>query len=354
MTSLRRVFFPLKSNIGWFQSYNLQKDMTNRVKLALLLYDELLIEDGTFEGQVLERGGSNFYHPPGSLPPESRNIEYERDIKPTKYALSLSEEGSSTYHTFLHGNTIERFKIDYYNIFNEIDIESYDFIEFGVIDKTNIPKEAETLIKQTSWHDQMLFKDFEENKFLRNLVIDNLNYDLVTSILLESAIILDPKHQELLRQKCKIPGDVLKFLPSKEDEVIKNLLTISVPNFEELSLQSVLDLREDELWKDFRKFVGCISNNITENPEILLDSEELQSQVKTAIIQELMKDIEKRYPSGNDLAIDLALGVTSLIPTFGILPTTVSAGNSIRKYFQQRSGWIAFLMKMKSKPTKRL
>ncbi len=151
----------------------------------------------------------------------------------------------------------------------------------------------------------------------------------------------------MLRQKCKIPSDVLKFLPPKEDEVIKNLLTISIPNFEELSLQSVLDLREDELWKDFRKFVGCISNNITKNPEILLDSEELQSQVKTAIIQELMKDLEKRYPSGSDLAIDLALGATSLIPGFGLLPTTVSAGNSIRKYFQQRSGWYAFLMKMK-------
>ncbi len=118
MTNLRRVFFPLKSNIGWFQSPDLLKDMTNRVKLALLLYDELIIEDGTFEGQVLEGGGSNFYHPPGSLPVESRNIEYERDIKPTEYALSLSEEGSSTRHTFLDGNTVVRFKIDYYNIFN--------------------------------------------------------------------------------------------------------------------------------------------------------------------------------------------------------------------------------------------
>jgi len=118
MTSLSSVFLPLKSNIGWFQSSNLQKDMTNKVKLALLLYDKLLIEDGTFEGQVLERGSSNFYHPPGSLPSEYRNIEYERDIKPTKYALSMSEEGSSTYHTFLHGNTIERFKIDMlYKIF---------------------------------------------------------------------------------------------------------------------------------------------------------------------------------------------------------------------------------------------
>lgn len=51
-----RVFLPLRSNVGWFQSVNLKNMISNRVKEAILIYDELYIEDGTFQATILEDG----------------------------------------------------------------------------------------------------------------------------------------------------------------------------------------------------------------------------------------------------------------------------------------------------------
>lgn len=347
MTNLHKVYFPLRSNIGWFQNIDLQREITNRVKQALLFYDELIIEDGTFEAEIVDNGGFYPYHPPGSLSSEYRTIEYERDIKQTDMFLAVGQNDSSPRHAVINGTTIARFKVDYYNIFKEIDVESYDFINFIVTNKYQFPKEAQNLINQINWHDKKIFNEFEENGFLRNLVISNLNYDLITSTLLESAVILDSKHQELLRKKCMLPDDVLKFYPVKEGEIIRNLLTLSVPNFDELSLQTVLELREDHLWKDFRNFIGQISDLISANPELLIDSKELNYQIESIIAKETLKELENRYPSGDELMLDIGMGLTSLIPGYGLIPTAVSTTRTIKKYLTQKSGWFAFLMKLK-------
>jgi len=76
MDDHNRVFLPLKSNIGWFQSLDLRDDISNRIKESILLYDELYIEDGTYQAEIVE-GYSDpveFYNPPGFIPPEQRTI----------------------------------------------------------------------------------------------------------------------------------------------------------------------------------------------------------------------------------------------------------------------------------------
>lgn len=101
MTNLHKVYFPLRSNIGWFQNIDLQREITNRVKQALLFYDELIIEDGTFEAEIVDNGGFYPYHPPGSLSSEYRTIEYERDIKQTDMFLAVGQNDSSPRHAVI-------------------------------------------------------------------------------------------------------------------------------------------------------------------------------------------------------------------------------------------------------------
>jgi len=349
LTNLCRVFFPLRSNIGWFQTYNIREEIVNRVKQALLIYDELYIEDGTFEAAVLEHGGWYPYYPPDSIPPEERVIKFERDLKPTKVTLAVGPDGSPPTHSILHGDTIARFKIDYYEIFKDLNVSSYDFIKFVVVDKTKFPRETRTIIDRMNFTDKRLFKDIENNIFLRDLVIGSLNHDLIASILLRSALVVDPRHEELLRRKCLLPTSVFKFLPVKEEAVIRHLLAISVPDFGALSLEQVLELRQDALWREFRTFVGRVSDSISGDPEVLLDPGKLQCLVNDSVTKKLVEELRHRYTSKSELAIDLGLGVTSLIPGYGILATMANVARSVYNYFQQKSGWFVFLMKMKRK-----
>ena len=344
-----RVYFPLRSNIYWFQSLDLKKAITDHVKKALLVYDELCFEDGTLTVEVLEHGGWALYSPPGSIQLEQRTIEYERDLKPEDLKVALRPSNQPLSHIILQGKTIYRFKIDYYEIFRRIDISTYDFLKFVTIDKYKFPKEASEIIRQQSSEDKHTIKNIQINDFFRGFAIDSLNFDLVTSILLKAAIVLDSMHRNILRLKCRLPKSVVSSLPVKEDIAIRHLLSVAVPNFSELEIEYILELRSDDLWRSFRNFVSDMLSTIKTDPEILIDNQNLEEIIRRKIDHTLFEELEKKYATGSELAIDLGLGITSLIPGWGILPTLTSMAKSTNKYLQDKSGWFAFILKLSNK-----
>lgn len=192
--------------IGWFQSLDLRDDISNRIKESILLYDELYIEDGTYQAEIVE-GYSDpveFYNPPGFIPPEQRTIEYERDLKPSSIVIGIGPDGAVAPSAIvLQGNTSTRFKIDYYEIFKNIELLDYNFLKFIVLQNEHeIPRNAREIIDHDSRKDKSAFEDMHPNEAIRNLVIDNLNHDLVASILLKSSVIVDKMHHDLLKRKC--------------------------------------------------------------------------------------------------------------------------------------------------------
>jgi len=91
----------------------------------------------------------------------------------------------------LQGNTSTRFRIDYYEIFKNIELLDYNFLKFIVLQNEHeIPRNAREIIDHDSRKDKSAFEDMHPNEAIRNLVIDNLNHDLVASILLKSSVIV--------------------------------------------------------------------------------------------------------------------------------------------------------------------
>lgn len=106
--------------------------------------------------------------------------------------------------------------------------------------------------------------------------------------------------------------------------VVRRLLSVAAPNFSTLSMEQVLDLREDSLWRDFRNHVSDVLSSIS-------------------VFFEALK---AKHTTGKRLSVDLGLGVTSLIPLYGLLATVASMTKSIDQYQKDRSGWFAFLLKL--------
>lgn len=128
-----RVFFPLRSNIGSFQSLDLQEEMASNIKQSILVYDEVYIEDGTLTASVIDNGNFVSYEPPDKLPSDQRTIEYERDLKPSSMSFKVkSPEGK--WLDLMGGNSIAKFKVDYYKIFEGIERSDYDFLKFAVLE----------------------------------------------------------------------------------------------------------------------------------------------------------------------------------------------------------------------------
>lgn len=156
-----RVFFALRSNIGWFQSPNLKTDIENRVKEAILIYDKILIEDGTFEAKIfaphIAPSAMHLYIPPGLAPMDRRSIDHQRDIEPTIATIGMTLDGGSPV-TLYHGEC-NRFKIDYYGLFKDLELSDYEFIKFLVLQNNyDLPSDAKDLIEEQSKIDKTYLK----------------------------------------------------------------------------------------------------------------------------------------------------------------------------------------------------
>lgn len=342
MTDLNRVFFPLRSNVGWFQSADLRSQISDRMKEALLVYDEIIIEDGTFMAAITEHGSSAPYLPPGYLSNDERTIEFERDLKPDELVIGIGDEGQMPKDFYNFGMTSARYKIDYFDLFRNTDLSSHTFIKQYVIQDLAFPGEAKKLIQRNSFEDKSRFTDIHPNTFARDLVIDSLNRDLIVSILLKSAIVLDPDHRTLLQRKSQIPKDGVQLSEVKEQVVVRRLLSIAAPNFSALSIEQVFELRYDPLWQDFRSYVGEVLDSISSDPEMLLDEKAIDNLVRTKIERDLFQARKEKHMTGRKLAIDLSFGLTSLIPGYGLIPTIAGMEKNSSRVFD-RQKWVVCL-----------
>jgi hypothetical protein len=338
---LNRVYFPLRSNVGWFRSLDLREQMTSRVKESLLVHDELIIEDGTFVVNILDEGGmQNMWLPPGMLPQELRTVEVQ-DLRPDTVTTWLGNEGEIPNEVVLHGRASLRFKIDYYNIFRGLDLSSYDFIKVRVIQDLDLPGEAKQIIHHNAFEDRTRFQQLEANTWLRDLVINNLNRDLVVASLLGSGIVLDSRHGDLLRRKHA-------NAPSRDPNtaVVRHLISVAAPNFADMPLEQVIEVRHDRLWTDFRAFVSAVVAEVTTDPDVLSDPRAFDEAVARKIERALFEELQKRYPRKRNLVIDLGLGLAGLSPWLSIPTTLADIAKSVYQYWGGKGGWHAFLMKL--------
>lgn len=155
-------------------------------------------------------------------------------------------------------------------------------------------------------------------------------------------------HYDLLKKKCWQERPVVNSKPVVESIAIHQLLNIAVPNFSKLSLEKVIDLRLDKSWSSFRTFIGSVASTIKDDPELLANPAETEKIIRYNYNEALLSSLRNKSTTGTMLMVDLALGFTSLIPVYGLLPTVGSMTKVIKSYMEDKSAWYAFIFKMKA------
>ena len=133
-----------------------------------------------------------------------------------------------------------------------------------------------------------------------------------------------------LKTKCKIglQYTVLERLTQK----------IGIPDFGDLSLEKILELRKDKALASFRKFISQLS--------LMLQSEN-NLNVEALFTQELLKELKELAPNRKRLAFATFFGALSNIPCPFIGPVTTIAdiGKELKGYNDFSSNWLSFLLK---------
>jgi hypothetical protein len=167
--------------------------------------------------------------------------------------------------------------------------------------------------------------------------------------LLKSSVIIDSTHHDLLKKKCWHKESTRSSKPVIESIALREILNIEVPDFSNLTLEQVLESREDRSWSEFRDFIRSITLSAKDDPEILTDAEAVKRVIQYNYTRALSRELGKRLTTGSKLGIELGLELGfGCIPGLSVIPTALNAVKSAKSYWEDSGMWYAFIFKLKS------
>lgn len=307
----------------------------------MILYDEVIVETGTFKYSGTDRFAFYEFKPWGK---DNTREDVLREIE------RIEKGSEESYITVRDGKTgVEKFKYevkkkqnfvaDYRtaDVISEIESGSYekeaDFLKYALIQRKENHKD---FISQNTLKD-LANKSFADTarKIYGEMhlvgLLNNLNDSLALSHQLKIPISIDAIYSPLLKIKTD-------YEVGLEFAILDRLVTIAIPDFSTLNLDSILKLRKEKTIQSFRNMIWKMN--------LQLQSEGTSS-IDELFGDELLKEIEELAPTRKRLVLNAALGALSFIPTplVNIATTIVGVGKEFREYRDFAKHWLSFVLK---------
>jgi hypothetical protein len=329
-------FFPLRTNVGFFDAPKEYLPLEDRVKQACLLYDRIVFESGVYEATASSNGSYDFWTPPDDVDDDLLTF-LSRDFSPIggQAVFGIQLEGSEPV-TLLSGPVERRFFCQFHTIFNTLSAYQLPWIEFEAFQLTDYGQELAKHIER------MLKQDFaaalpDTGQFLRNRILGNYCRDLVVSQELGAAASMHGLYAPLLAQKAHVstaPGFAA--------------LQVTLPDLRHRHWEEILEVREEDCFVEFREKFVSIETAV----QFALTNEmvsDLQYQIALlyAFNAELLKELENSRPKIGEIASNVVLdAIMSPIPGLSTAMTAYMGGVELLK---TRKSWLHAFFKLKKR-----
>jgi len=335
------ILFPLRTNIKSLQRWGDTYDISGRIKQSMILYDEVVVETGTFKYSGTDRFAFHEFKPWGE---ENTRGDVFKEIE------RIEKGAEESYITVIDGKTgVEKFKYevkkkqnfvaDYrtVDVISEIESGSYgeevDFLKYACIQRKENHKDV---ISQNTLKD-LANKEFAETarKIYGEMhlvgLLNNLNDSLALSHSFRIPISVDAIYSPLL--KIKIEYEV-----GLEFAILDRLTQIAIPDFSTLDLDSILKLRKEKAIQSFRDMIWKMNSQL---------QSEGTSSIDELFGEELLKAIGELAPTKKQFVLNSALGALSFIPVplVSIATAIVGVGKEFKEVRDFAKHWLSFVLK---------
>jgi hypothetical protein len=330
-------FFPLRSNVGYFETSDGQLALLNQIKQASLLYDRLIFQDGTYRASIAETGSFDVWTPrsdEGRVQEAQPNVEPTIDIRPLDGQTSVLIKIRDKYVPLVAGKTIRTYYSDFNTVLDSINADLFPWIERADYElgdnETALQKTLRESFEQTLEQTLPL-----ENSYVRVRVADNLSKDLVLSALLKTPLSIQAQHMPLLLASTNgRPASGFSAFRAR------------IPDLTHLPWNEIVDLRNEPSMIELRQLLLKIEQaaeaGLTDGG---IDEAKRQAALQRAWADEALADIEHSQPktlgSIGHLALDFVLGSVPVVgPLFGAL-------KEMQRHHDASTSWKAAFLKLK-------
>jgi len=330
---LSKFFFPLRSNVGYFNSPHGYLSLLNRIKQASLLFDSLVFESGVYTATFWKDGSQDFWFPIEQINDEQ--LEKMRSgHKPVGgEAFFAIQPASGQPVALLSGEVEQSFYCEFHSTLRSLQVEDLAWIEVDSFDLTDQGNRAAHHVQQIFERD--LSDDIPtHNSYLKSKIISGLSQDLVLSAAMQAAASIDTLFAPILLQKAHVP-------PAPGFAALQ----VAIPDLTHLQWADIVKIREQESLKQFRE--KLVSLEVIAKSAFIEDRmDEMQYEIALlrAFNQELTRELAARQPKvgefiGN-IVLDLVFGS---IPGVSTLMTGIRGGSMLDN---ANKSWVAAFLKL--------
>lgn len=328
------VYFPLRSNIDFFENKSKQPDLISKIKQSILLYNILYFDVGAYRLSCGDNGSVNNYYPPEHM--DHLDLDVPDSTSRGFYVGMQKEPHGKPFFPIRFSEKSTNYLVCFQNIISEMGLENEKFIKYGI---PELNKEWEKILSKAVWNTSDYKKYIDGYRFCKNVILENFHHSLIVSNAINASPMVDGLHIKLIE---KINKDVIESTDMRIEifNEINDLFRFTLPNFSLLPIDEILDLRNDKLFENFRNHILKINNNIK-------NIDNGQSKASALFIRDLMEEAQELIPTTKKITLNgllLLLGEMT-VPGVGSALSFGSYMKELNDWRKFQNSSLAFIMK---------
>jgi hypothetical protein len=339
------MFLPLRSNAAWFADAEVQQVLEARLKNYLLLYDEVILQDGRYQSTALDTGSLDVYDPPETIRGDRTKISYYRQGTPFAFVVSESEGGPFVPVGGLTGPRVFTYEADFYPILASAGLLNVDFIQLFNGDLADNLKQLALEEARRDLSNPTISGLIPGNKYVKEKVLESLYHDayLATSAAMDFAV--DYRVGPAARLKNEMESN--RWGPEARATVGQAWVSLERPDYGNASWDEVIELRESAAGRDYRRMVERVAAAVDRAAVEGTPASELQRIAERKLDAELVKAMRRRRSSPMDGVLSFALNLISLaLPLVATGAAAVGIAmdmDSVISSLRERRTWVSLL-----------
>lgn len=328
-----KIFFPLRSNAAWFRSPSQRAILEDRIKVNVFLYDRVVVEDGSYVVMAADDGCQGLEQ---DLPPGSTRIDRTQQ--------TYLEEGEcfgvqTAGQTLLSARMERGYFVDFMPILAKHNLLNVGFVELSR--RRLRPQILSEITKSAVVEEirQNCTESLPNNRYLASAIVRGLLRDSSLAYFLNIPISVDEAAIALVQNQRNLTTGV------REDTIPQHFLNfwldLELPNFTEWTWDQVVEVRESEIGRDFRRMLHRVCKNARAALEDGAENEAISEIISKIWIRELIDEIKSRRATRFGTVASIAMNV---VP-FGFIP---SIAKDCLALAREQESWISMLFMNKA------
>ena len=334
------IYFPMKSNIDFFEKKSNQPLLINKIKQSLLMYENLYFDVGAYTLSCGDNGAFSNYFPPEQI--HELDLDVPESTRTGFYVAMQLEPNGQPFCPIPPSNNSKSYTVCFQKLVVELGLQNEEFIKLGTF---ILPESGQKELKDEIWKNGDYKKYIEGIGFCKNNVFENFLESLVLSKYSGIPIMIDNLHDQLMSKLSynSIKYDLrLEALNTMLKKINDRLVHLNTPDFSSMPIDELLDLRKDKEFRTFRTKILEINNALKER-----NIDKLKELVMDELISELGLQLQEMAPSREKIMLKVGVGALGMIPG---VSEAISAANLVydtaeeaKKLHQYENSWLAFI-----------